>query len=241
MAAEIRERFIEIRQRIHAAEERAGRKTDSVKLVVVTKGQSVENIVEVIAAGATCIGENYPEETHQKITQIRIVNSSIELHMIGHLQSRKIKYIVDDFSMIHSIDGVDIARELNAKLQLAQKTLPALLEVNLSGEESKHGFDGCEEKNWPELVDQWSLLWTQLPSLDFIGLMTMPPFTEDPENSRQYFRKCKRLLTFVQEHSGKTAFDQLSMGTSLDYEAAVEEGATFVRIGEAIMGKRIYR
>jgi pyridoxal phosphate enzyme (YggS family) len=220
MASEIRERFIEVSRRIHAAGERAGRKTDSVKLVVVTKGQSVEKIVEVIAAGATCIGENYPEETH--------------------LQSRKIKYIVDDFSMIHSIDGLEIARDLNAKLQLAQKTLPALLEVNLSGEESKHGFNGWEEKNWPKLVDQWLLLWTQLPFLDFIGLMTMPPFTENPGNSRQYFRECRKLLRFVQERNGKTSFDQLSMGTSLDYEVAVEEGATFVRIGEAIMGKRIY-
>ena len=240
MASEIRERFIEVSRRIHAAGERAGRKTDSVKLVVVTKGQSVEKIVEVIAAGATCIGENYPEETHQKIVQIRNVNSSIELHMIGHLQSRKIKYIADDFSMIHSIDGLEIARDLNAKLQLAQKTLPALLEVNLSGEESKHGFNGWEEKNWPKLVDQWLLLWTQLPFLDFIGLMTMPPFTENPGNSRQYFRECRKLLRFVQERNGKTSFDQLSMGTSLDYEVAVEEGATFVRIGEAIMGKRIY-
>jgi uncharacterized pyridoxal phosphate-containing UPF0001 family protein len=84
------------------------------------------------------------------------------------------------------------------------------------------------------------LLWTQLPFLDFIGLMTMPPFTENPGNSRQYFRECRKLLRFVQERNGKTSFDQLSMGTSLDYEVAVEEGATFVRIGEAIMGKRIY-
>lgn len=240
MAAEIKEKFDEVQQKIFNAAARTSRNVETVKLIVVTKGQSAEKISEVIRAGARQLGENYPEETHRKITEMEVLRQPVNWFMIGHLQSRKIKYIVAHFSMIQSIDSAEIAIELNSKLQPAERRLPALLEVNVSGEESKHGFAAWSEAVWPELADQWLQLQSETPYLNFMGLMTMPPFAEVSEDSRQYFVKCRRLLEFFQKRSGQSSFNQLSMGTSLDYEIAIEEGATFVRVGEAIMGKRVY-
>jgi pyridoxal phosphate enzyme (YggS family) len=240
MAGEIRNKFIEVKQRVAEAARRSNRDSSAVKLVVVTKGQSAEKISNVIEAGAKFLGENYPEETRRKITEMGDLSQTVDWYMIGHLQGRKIKFIVDHFSMIHSIDGVEIARELNSKLQTAGKQLPALLEVNVSGEESKHGFSVWNEADWPSFSDQWLQLQSETKSLHYVGLMTMPPYAEVDENSRQYFLKCRKLLEFLQARSGQKSFDQISMGTSLDYEVAIEEGATFVRVGEAIMGERIY-
>ena len=240
MAAEIKEKFDEVQQKIFTAAARTGRNAETVKLIVVTKGQSARKISEVIQVGARRLGENYPEETHRKIAEIGNLKQSVDWCMIGHLQSRKIKYVVAHFSMIHSIDSAEIAIELSSKLQLAEKRLPALLEVNVSGEESKNGFAAWNETVWSELADQWLQLQSKTPYLNFVGLMTMPPFAEFSEDSRQYFNKCRQLLEFFQNRSGQSSFNQLSMGTSLDYEIAIEEGATFVRVGEAIMGKRVY-
>jgi pyridoxal phosphate enzyme (YggS family) len=156
------------------------------------------------------------------------------------LQSRKIKYIVDEFSRIHSIDRDEIAIKLNTQLAAANKLMPALFEINLSGEESKSGYAAREESSWLELCDHFIEL-KKLSNLEFCGFMTMPPFTNDPEESRPVFAKCRKLLEMMQKRSGQTRFNQLSMGTSLDYEVAIQEGATFIRIGEAIMGKRVYK
>jgi PLP dependent protein len=116
--------------------------------------------------------------------------------------------------------------------------LPALFEVNISGEESKHGFLAYQKESWPELVDQWLKLQDEVKAIKFIGLMTMPPYTENMEDSRMFFSKCHELLDFAQKRINDPNFVELSMGTSLDYEVAIEEGSTYVRIGEAIMGKR---
>jgi len=215
-----------------------GRKPEGIQLVVVTKGQPVEKIARVIEAGATVLGENYPEETTAKIPFL--ANRQIKWHMIGHLQSRKIKFIVDDFTMIHSIDREEIAVKLNERLAAANKTMRALFEVNLSGEEAKSGFAAWDENRWDELVDDL-LRMTQFSNLHFTGLMTMPPYAEKPEDSRQVFIKCRRLLERFQIRSGDKNFIDLSMGTSLDYAVAIQEGATFLRIGQAIMGERTYR
>ncbi|MHC1741006.1 MAG: YggS family pyridoxal phosphate-dependent enzyme [Anaerolineaceae bacterium] len=240
MTGRIKDNLKEVLEKINIAATNSGRSTNSVQLVVVTKKQSVQNIFEVIAAGANVLGENYPEETHSKANELIDLNQNYVWHMIGHLQSRKIKYILEHFSMIHSIDGGEIARELGSELAEVGTTLPALFEVNISGEESKHGFASWEEKNWPELVDQFLQIQAASPALTFKGLMTMPPFSENGEDSRPYFVRCRKLLEFYQKRSGDNSFCQLSMGTSLDYEVAITEGATCVRIGEAIMGKRIY-
>jgi pyridoxal phosphate enzyme (YggS family) len=229
-----------VTRQIEIAAKKSGRARQEIKLVVVTKGQSVENIAAVIQAGASILGENYPEETHRKLAEMGTNRSIVEWHMIGHLQSRKIKYILEDFSMIHSVDGFEIARDLGGKLQLIGKHMDALFEVNMSGEESKHGFPAWNQDSWPILADQFNQIQTEVSNLNFVGLMTMPPYAELPESSRQYFRKCRELCQFIQSRIGKKDFQQLSMGTSLDYMVAVEEGATFLRVGEAIMGKRVY-
>ncbi len=215
---------------------KSGRSVEDVKLVVVTKGQSVQKVAEVIQAGAKDLGENYPEETAQKIIEMGQLASNVKWHMIGHLQSRKIKFVVDHFSMMHSIDRPGIAAELNAKLD---RSLDVLLEVNLSGEESKGGFQVENTQNWPQFCET-VLELQKLERIHIVGLMTMPPYTEEPEASRGVFRLCRKLRDFVQNETGLVAINQLSMGTSLDYNVAVEEGATYVRVGEAIMGARDY-
>jgi len=240
MSSGIQNRFVEVSARIAGVAVGAGRDPASVQLVTVTKGQSALKIGEAIHAGATILGENYPEETHRKIIEMGESGTQPVWHMIGHLQSRKIKFIVDHFAMIHSIDTPEIALELAAKLQAAGRQMPALFEVNVSGEESKHGFAAWDESLWPALVDRFIALQNETSSLHFMGLMTMPPYADVPETSRPYFARCRKLLEFYQQRTGPGSFAQLSMGTSLDYEVAIAEGATFVRIGEAIMGPRVY-
>lgn len=233
----IKENYLAVLERISARAGKAHRDPSSIHLIVVTKGQSAEKINQVISAGATNLGENYPEETTEKVP---LVNGQVEWHMIGHLQSRKIKHIVNQFSMIHSIDRDEIAQKLNAQLAMANKTLPALFEVNLSGEASKSGYVAWNEADWEMLCGNFRRLM-QLKNLKFCGLMTMPPYANNPEESRNVFKKCQRLLELVQQRTGNSDFMELSMGTSLDYEVAIEKGATFVRVGEAIMGKRDYQ
>jgi PLP dependent protein len=236
MANSVADNYLKVSDQIAQTARKAGRSAEDVKLVVVTKGQSVQKIAEVIQAGATDLGENYPEETTQKISEMGQLASAVSWHMIGHLQSRKIKFVVDHFSMMHSIDRPSIAVELNAKLDCS---LDVLLEVNLSGEESKGGFQVSNPQNWAMFCET-VLDLQKLERLRIVGLMTMPPYTEDPEASRIVFRLCRELRDFVQKETRLMSIAQLSMGTSLDYNVAVEEGATYVRVGEAIMGARDY-
>lgn len=237
MIGDIRRNYQETIEKIALCAAKSARPLEAIQLLVVTKGQSAEKIKEVVEAGATHLGENYPEETHAKIP---LIEKPIHWHMIGHLQSRKIKYIVEDFSMIHSIDREDIAVKLSTSLMNTKKTMPALFEVNLSGEKSKSGFPAWDENDWPQLIERLADL-QKLPGLKFCGLMTMPPLTVKSESSRPIFQKCRRLLEMYQNLVKETNFTQMSMGTSLDYEAAIQEGATYVRVGQAIMGERIYR
>jgi PLP dependent protein len=234
----IKTRYDLVMQEINQASIRAHRNSNSVNLVVVTKFKPVDQIKEVIEAGTTILGENYPEETEKKIAEMGSIENPICWHMIGHLQGRKAKIVAQHFTMIHSIDSLDIARELNKRLLDVNKQMTALFEVNISGEESKHGFPGYVKETWPALVDEWITLQQETSALKFIGLMTMPPYTDQAEDSRQYFKKCHEFLDFAQKRMNDQQFVELSMGTSLDYEVAVEEGATYVRVGEAIMGKR---
>ena len=237
MSDEINNNYLAVLERISTCARKAGRDPSSIHLIVVTKGQSAEKINQVITAGAVYLGENYPEETMEKTP---LIKGRVEWHMIGHLQSRKIKYIVDQFSMIHSIDRDEIAKKLDAHLAMANKTMPALFEVNLSGEKSKSGYSAWDEDNWEKLCEYFKSLM-QLKHLHFRGLMTMPPFTDNPEESRNVFQKCQRLMERIQLQTGNSDFVELSMGTSLDYGVAIEQGATFIRVGEAIMGKRNYQ
>jgi PLP dependent protein len=236
MNSTVRDNFLKVTDRICEACNRTNRDSQSVRLVVVTKGQLPEKINEVLEAGANQLGENYPEQTIRKIP---FINSGFKpsWHMIGHIQSRKIKFLLPNFSMIHSIDSVGLAQKLDNYFLENRVKIPALIEVNLSGEKSKFGFNvsSKEEKDTFFLEIERVL---QTKNLSLNGLMTMPPNTMDSNESRKYFARCRELLFTIQQKFSLTRFTELSMGTSMDFEVAIEEGATLVRIGEAIMGKR---
>jgi PLP dependent protein len=236
---QIQKNYYRIKNNIVDFADKCGRSPDEVKLIVVTKGQPVENIKAVIESGAAILGENYPDEALEKIQKLKGFYN-IQWQMIGHLQSRKIPIVVNEFKILQSLDRYSLAEKLSRLLLLNNKEMPVLIEINISGEESKSGFPGWEESYWPilgETIRQINLL----PGINVCGLMTMPPFFENIEQSRPYFKKLKNLrdnLRNIEGLSDKMA--ELSMGTSYDYSVAIEEGATYVRVGRAIMGERNY-
>ncbi len=225
-----------VRSGILAACQRAGRPGDSVALVTVTKGQPVEVIEAALQAGAEWLGENYPEETLPKILAIG-ERYPVAWHMIGHLQSRKARIVAKHFHMLESLDGMDLAILLNRVAEEQNRRLPVLLEINVSGEASKGGWQGWVEDQWEALAESLGPV-VKLDHLEIRGLMTMPPYEEDPEKVRPYFRRLARLRNFLGRCFPQCEWTQLSMGTSVDYPTAIEEGATIVRIGTAIVGPR---
>ena len=231
-------RYAMVNNTIKATLAASNRPENAVKLVVVTKGQRVEKIQSVIESGATLLGENYPEETASKIPELTRLEK-ISWHMIGHIQSRKMKFLVRYFDTIESVESLETAEKLNQKFAEAGRRIRIMLEVNLSGETSKQGFDVDQREKWPAFVDSIAQV-ARLESLEVCGLMTMPPLGDNAEASRKYFQQCRALGDFVNEHLGQPLITELSMGTSSDYTVAIEEGATLVRVGEAIMGPRFY-
>lgn len=231
----IHDNYERVLERINLACQRSGRSAHSVKIVVVSKGQSAAVIQHAVNAGIRLFGENYPEETAQKIDAI--ANQNIEWHMIGHLQSRKVKIVVEHFHWFHALDSIRLAEKLNRALAERSKKLPVLLECNVGGEESKSGWLAADTKNWNQIADDVAMI-LEYPFLDVRGLMTMPPLETEAEQARKYFEKLRNLRDFLLQQIPHANFVELSMGTSLDYEMAVEEGATMVRIGTAILGPR---
>ena len=226
-----------VRKRIERSAERSGRNPEDIMLVAVSKGQPLDVIRAAIKAGITIFGENYPEEGREKI-----LNSGqmVQWHMIGHLQSRKIPIVIEHFHYIQSIDSLPLAEKLSRQLMMRGKKLPVLLEVNIGGEASKIGWAASSEALWENILLDFERI-VALEGLEIKGLMTMPPFSVDPQESRSWFRNMVRLQSFLRGNSSiKTCktWGVLSMGTSHDFENAIEEGATCVRIGEAILGAR---
>ncbi len=234
----IRERYLQTLDQIAVAARSVGRDPESVKLVVVTKAQPVEMARAVIEAGAKILGENYPEESVKKFQSLREF-SAVEWHMIGHVQSRKAQLVAGNFNFLHSLDSLKLAARLSRFCSEAGRTLPALLEFNVGGEESKSGWSAWDEARWPSLLDELTAV-IALPNLQVRGLMTMPPLGETAEFSRPFFQKLKRLQEYLSSQYPKVDFSELSMGTSSDYDVAIQEGATFVRVGTAIVGPRQY-
>jgi pyridoxal phosphate enzyme (YggS family) len=232
---QIQERYHLVLTRIAEAAIKSGRDPDEVQLMVVTKGHPLGTVRAVVDAGARILGENYVEEAVEKIEAFG--NPNIEWHMIGHLQSRKARLVCQYFTCLHSLDRIKIARRLDQSASEMGKVLPVLIECNLSGEETKFGYPLWEESAWPEFVGEVAAL-LEFPHLEIRGLITMPPYHSDPENSRPYFQKLCRLREFLVDHFPKTNWRELSMGMSNDYEIAVEEGATILRVGTAIVGSR---
>jgi PLP dependent protein len=236
LVSSIREKYLQTLDHIARAAQKSNRKPEEVRLVVVTKSQPFEVVQAAIEAGARILGENYPEEGVTKIQSLSF-QSGVEWHMIGHVQSRKARLVADHFALLHSLDSLKLARRLDRFAAEANRTLPVLLEFNVGGEESKSGWDASDESAWGALhPDVQAIL--ELPNLRLCGLMTMPPLGLDPEESRRFFQRLRRLRDSLAVHFPRTDWRELSMGTSTDYGVAVEEGATLVRVGTAIVGAR---
>ncbi len=213
------------------AARRAGRDPGKIKLVAVSKTVELARIREAIKAGVTILGENYVQEAREKIEEI---GHGVQWHMIGHLQKNKAKHAVTLFDYIHSIDGIALAQEIDRRAAQKAKMVRALVEVNLSGEASKFGI-GSER-----VVDLIHHL-ASLKHISIEGLMTMPPYFDEPEKARPYFIRLRELRDRVQKEGIEgVRMDELSMGMSGDFEVAIEEGATMVRVGTAIFGERRY-
>jgi len=231
----IRERYELVLGKIAEATKRSGREVGTVQVVVVSKSQPLEVVCAAIAAGVSILGENYAEEAIAKISALP--ETTIKWHMIGHVQSRKVNLVVGHFSMMHSLDSVKLAERLDRKCEEESKTLPVLLEINVSGEESKFGFPGWNEGRWQDLESEFKQI-LNFPNLRLHGLMTMPPLFDNPEYTRPYFKRLRKLQGFLKERIPQADWTDLSMGTSMDFTIAIEEGATYVRVGEAILGPR---
>jgi pyridoxal phosphate enzyme (YggS family) len=219
--------FNSVKSRIQAACERAGRNPDSVQLLAVTKGQPPEVVRAAADLGQTLFGENRVQEAKVKIG---MSPGHLHWHMIGHLQSNKCRDAVHFFEMIQSVDSLNLAQEINKWGQQSGKTLPVLLEVNLAGESSKFGFNSEQVLNELEPINA-------LPKIEIHGLMTIAPWTPEPEKVRPLFRQLRELKEQCEQKLG-APLTHLSMGMSGDFEVAIEEGATLVRLGTVLFGNR---
>jgi pyridoxal phosphate enzyme (YggS family) len=216
-------------ERIHRAALAAGRRVDSVRLVAATKTVSVETIREGLAAGLIILGESRLQEALPKIEALR--GEPVRWHFIGRLQRRKVRSVVGVFDLIHSVDTLELAQEIDRRAKDAGLQQPVLLEVNIGDEATKAGFRPDELISLlPELG--------RLSSMVVKGLMTIPPPASDAEEARPYFRRLRELAQKLDRNAPGLSMDELSMGMSNDYAVAVEEGATFVRVGTAIFGAR---
>lgn len=213
-------------ERIEKAARRAGRDPKEVRLVAVSKTVEVARIKEAIEAGVTILGENYLQEAQKKIEEI---GKPVFWHFIGHLQSNKAKYVVRFFDMIHSVDSFPLAQELNRRAEQAGQVIKVMIEVNLSREATKFGTDEEQLLNLARRIQD-------LKHLSLEGLMTMPPYFDSPEMSRPYYVALRELKEKMTREG--IPLKELSMGMSNDFEVAIEEGATFVRVGTAIFGPR---
>jgi pyridoxal phosphate enzyme (YggS family) len=227
------ENIARVRERIATAALGSGRKAEEITLMAVTKTFPPEQIRAAYDAGLRVFGENRVQEFAGKVEALRDLHDA-EWHMIGHVQSNKAAKVAEVFAHVDSLDSVRLGRKLNAAASEIGKRPPVLIEINIGGEKAKHGVA-------PDSAELQDLLTAapELQSLQFRGLMTVPPYSGDPEQTRSYFRKMREL--FAQINSRKlpaVRMDVLSMGMSHDFEVAIEEGATCIRVGTAIFGAR---
>jgi pyridoxal phosphate enzyme (YggS family) len=236
LVASIRENYQQALDRIAIAARRSGREPEDIRLVVVTKSQPLDVVQAAVEAGVRILGENYPEEAVTKIESLA-VQSGVEWHMIGHVQSRKARLVADHFALLHSLDSLKLAWRLDRFAAERGRTLPVLLEFNVGGEASKAGWEASDESKWEAILPDVAAILA-LPQLRVEGLMTMPPLETNVDDSRRYFQCLRRLRDYLSVRFPQADWRELSMGTSADYPVAVEEGATLVRVGTAIVGAR---
>jgi pyridoxal phosphate enzyme (YggS family) len=243
----VKENLLRVMERIEKAARKAGRDPNTIKLVAVSKTVEVAQIKEAIEAGVFILGENYVQEAQKKIEEIgrpactepasrSLVEGRrfgegrpVSWHFIGHLQSNKAKYAIRLFDMIHSLDSIPLAEELNRKAEQADRVINVMVEVNLSKEATKFGTDEERVLNLAKRIQS-------LQHLSLEGLMTMPPYFDSPEMSRPYYIALRELKERLAKEG--ILIKELSMGMSNDFEIAIEEGATYVRVGTAIFGPR---
>ena len=231
----IRQRVAEVKAAMAAAAAKVGRPADSTRLLVVSKRHSVETIQAAIEAGLSTFGENYAEEAASKMARFKD-QPSIHWEMVGHIQSRKANLIAHGFDLIHSVDSLKLASKIDRLREASKSAQNILIEVNIAAEANKDGYrvDSQSAKNH-FYMDLEAI--ARLENLSLIGLMGMPPLQERPEANRGHFATLRELLEEVNKRFG-LKMSELSMGTSFDFQVAIEEGATVIRIGEAILGKR---
>lgn len=220
----------EVRRRIEAAARSVGRDPSEIKLIGVTKTVSAEKVLEMKDAGVADAGENRVQELLRK--HDALAGAGINWHMIGHLQTNKVKYIIDKVALIHSVDSVRLAEEINARASAVNRVVDVLLEVNIAGELSKFGI-------LPDNLEINVKNIGELPNINIRGLMCIAPYVENPQENRVFFHTMRKLVVDINGkmyHNRK--MDTLSMGMTQDYQAAVMEGATMIRVGTGIFGLR---
>ncbi len=227
----ITENLKAVHTRIAAAAARAGRDAAEITLVAVSKTKPVPMLLDAYHAGERCFGENRVQELCAKIPELP---GDATWHMIGHLQTNKVKQVIGKASLIHSLDNERLAAAIQAEAEKQDLHCRVLLEVNIAGEESKYGLP-------PEQVEAFARKVAEFDRIHVCGLMTVAPFTENPEENRKYFRKIKQLAVDIRaKNIDNISMEVLSMGMTGDYEVAIEEGATMVRVGTGIFGERPY-
>jgi len=235
MAEDIRDRLAQVREQIARAAERAGRRSEEITLIAVSKTFDSSTVQRAVDAGALDLGENRVQEAAGKVETVKVETvkgEQLRWHLIGHLQSNKARLAVRAFDVIHTVDSRELADRLDRIAGEEGRRLTALAQVDLAREPTKTGADETELAGIVEALDA-------AKHLDFKGLMTMPPFFDQPEQTRPYFRRLREILERLnRSRDALRQLTQLSMGMSHDFEVAIEEGATMVRVGTAIFGKR---
>ena len=227
----IKDNIESIKQNMREISEKSNRQ-EEVNLMAVTKTVDVDKVLEAIDAGITDIGENKPQELSRKY---EIIGDKVRYHLIGTLQTNKVKYIIDKAYMIHSLDRISLCEEIQKRAEKIDKVIKCLVQVNISKEESKHGL---EEEQVVDFIKQVS---KDYKNIHIQGLMTMAPFVDDEKEIRKVFSKLKKLSVEISNlNLPNVEMDTLSMGMSHDYKIAIEEGATIIRVGTSIFGQRNY-
>jgi hypothetical protein len=219
-----------VRERIEEAAAKAGRDPSEIQLVAVTKRVEAERVIKALELGINAFGENYAQEFRDKFKVLsEQIDKEIKWHFIGQLQKNKVKYLVGKVELIHSLDSLSVAKEINKRAEGLEITVPVLIEVDTTGEESKGGVT-------PALLEGFLNEFSGLSSIEVQGLMTMPPYFDNVEMARPYFIRLREFRDNLLPSFPKLI--ELSMGMSGDFEVAIEEGATIIRVGSAIFGER---
>ena len=237
--ATIQANYEAVKSRVNRAAGKAGRNPEDVLVLAVTKLQSNQTIQAAYDAGLRHFGESYVEEALETMEGLSQLQDA-QWEMVGHIQSRKAKFAANTFKRIHSLGSLKLARLLNKHRDPKMGRLEVLLQINLSGEDSKQGLEATDKNAWPEVLALAQEI-NELENLELTGLMTMPPLFPDPEDNRPYFKLLCEMRAYLNEKDSRLNLKELSMGTSYDFDVAIEEGATIVRLGSVLLGERLLK